>query len=239
MGADVNKIFFVDNVLDEKERRPFMPSIDMPDLAEAAKEIGNVSLIIVDPIISMVLQKSHQAAEVRQQLQPIVDLATETKATVLGLTHFTKGTSGKNPLERVTSSLSFGAMARVVVATFRDEMESIDAPRYMMRVKGNNGPSDGGFSYRTHKDCLDENPVIEAEWLEWGDYIEGSAWQLMNEIEAHQKKEANTSKLDDAMEWLQAKLTDSPLLATEIYEDAKQLFVSTATSKREDGGTGL
>ena len=56
---------------------------------------------------------STKNAEVRRGLQPLVDFAGETGCAVLGGTHFTKGTTGRDPTERVTGSLAFGALARL------------------------------------------------------------------------------------------------------------------------------
>ena len=81
-------------------------------------------LVIVDPIISALGSfDSHKNAETRQALQPFVDAAAGTKAAVLGIAHFSKGTAGREPLERVSGSLAFGALARVVLGAARMKTE--------------------------------------------------------------------------------------------------------------------
>ena len=68
---------------------------DIPELVRAAKEIGNIALVIVDPIVNVVAGDSNKNAEVRRSLQPVADLAEELAAAVLGISHYTKGTQGK------------------------------------------------------------------------------------------------------------------------------------------------
>jgi hypothetical protein len=99
-----------------KERRPFDPSRDSPALIEAARRLPPTRLLILDSIVSAIAGDSHKNAEVRRGLQPLVDFAAETGCAVLGITHFTKGTIGREPTERVTGSQAFGALARLVMA---------------------------------------------------------------------------------------------------------------------------
>ena len=60
------------------------------------------------PIVSAVAGDSHKGAEVRRALQPVVTLAQRLGCAVLGITHFSKGTNGRDPVERVTGSIAFG-----------------------------------------------------------------------------------------------------------------------------------
>jgi len=59
---------------------------------------------------------SNNIGDVRRALAAVAELAIRTNAAAVGITHFTKGTSGRNPLERVTGSLGFGAAPRIVLA---------------------------------------------------------------------------------------------------------------------------
>jgi len=44
-------------------------------LLKKLEEVGNVRLLIIDPIVSAVTGDSHKNAEVRRSLQSLVDLA--------------------------------------------------------------------------------------------------------------------------------------------------------------------
>ena len=80
-------------------------------------------MIIVDPIVSAVSGDSHKNGETRRALQPLVDLASDVNAALIGITHFSKGTSGRDPLERITGSIAFGALARVVMVAAKEASE--------------------------------------------------------------------------------------------------------------------
>ena len=117
MGADRARVSFVDKVSDACGTRSFDPASDIELLAEALARTDDVALLIVDPIVSAVAADSHKNGEVRRGLQPLVDLAVANNSALLGITHYTKNTAGKDPLDRVTGSLAFGAQARVVLGT--------------------------------------------------------------------------------------------------------------------------
>jgi putative DNA primase/helicase len=103
MGADIKriKIIAAQRGPDGKER-PFNPATDMPLLAEAVKAIGGAALAIIDPIVAAIGAKtdSHKNTETRCALQPVIDFANAARCAVLGITHLTKGSSGKDPTER-------------------------------------------------------------------------------------------------------------------------------------------
>jgi hypothetical protein len=116
MGADLTRVHFVGRVADERGSRPFDPAGDMPELAAAAAAIADLRMLIVDPVVSAVAGDSHKNAEVRRGLQPVVDFAEARGVAAIGVTHFSKGTQGRDPLERLTGSLAFGALARLAFA---------------------------------------------------------------------------------------------------------------------------
>ena len=111
----------------------------MEALRRKLVEIGDVRLLIVDPIVSAITGDSHKNAEVRRGLQPLADLAASTRCALLGITHFSKGTAGRDPVERLTGSLAFGALARVVLVAAKHQEEGEDGRtvRLFLRAKSN------------------------------------------------------------------------------------------------------
>jgi putative DNA primase/helicase len=116
-GGEAERFHYVKGTTANGRQRPFDPARDMPGLMESAQAISNLQMMIVDPIVSAVAGDSHKNAEVRRGLQPLVGFIAGKKCSGLGLTHFTKGTVGRDPVERVTGSLAFGALARIVLVT--------------------------------------------------------------------------------------------------------------------------
>jgi len=127
--------------------RPFDPATDMDQLAEDAARIGDVALLPVDPMVSAVAGDSHKNSEVRRGLQPLVDLATELRCAVVGVSHFSKTSAGRDPVERVNGSIGFTALARLVMVTVKQNADGDEAERrLLLRAKSNNGPDTGGFA---------------------------------------------------------------------------------------------
>lgn len=215
-GADLSRVKFVGDAFDDDGRRPFDPAKDMPLLLRAIESIGeSCRLIIVDPIVSAVAGDSHKNAEVRRGLQPLVDLAAKLNATLIGVTHFTKGTGGKDTTERVTGSLAFAALARIVLATARDT----EAGDFVLtRSKSNIGPDGGGFRYQLAQIDLPRFPGVVASRVEWGETLQGNARELIAEAEGDNKpKDGNPVD-----EWLRNLLSLGPVKATDVRKLGEQ-----------------
>lgn len=52
---------------------------------------GDISLLIVDPVVNAIACDSHKNREVRRALQPLVDFGEKLCCAVLGISHFSKG----------------------------------------------------------------------------------------------------------------------------------------------------
>lgn len=210
-GADMDNVQFLDGTNEGGTRRNFDPGRDIASLDDALEQLGNVRLLIIDPIVSAVTGDAHKANDVRRNLQPIVDLAMKHKCAVLGITHFSKGTLGRNPLERVTGSQAFGALARIVWVAGKDEAGE---QRVLARVKSNIGVEGGGISY-----CV--NPVsllnrIQTSVTEWLEVREGSAKEILAAVEAVRSAKG-ASATDEATEWLRDLLRPGPVPSAKVF----------------------
>jgi RecA-family ATPase len=148
-GGDLTRVFFVGDVVDHGMKRCFDPAIHMEPLMEAIQQIGGIRLLVIDPIVSVVQGDSHKNVEVRRGLQPLVQFGNEIGCAVLGITHFSKGTGGKDPVERISGSIAFGALARIVYVTAKlsKEDQQQGGSRIICRSKSNIGPDEGGYRY--------------------------------------------------------------------------------------------
>jgi putative DNA primase/helicase len=211
-GADLSRVYFIADVFDGDGRRSFDPARDMEPLRRKLAEIGDVRLLIVDPIVSAVMGDSHKNAEVRRSLQPLVDLAAFMRCALLGITHFSKGTGGRDPVERLTGSLAFGALARVVMVAAKHQEEGEDGRtvRLFIRAKSNIGPDDGGFEYDLHQGELKTHPGIFASSVLWGDAVEGAARELLATADAT-GDDGEGGTLNDARRFLSDLLADAPM----------------------------
>lgn len=184
MGGDPSRIYFIEDIVRDGIKRSFDPSRDFHALESKVCEIGDVQAVIVDPIINAVAGDSHKNAETRRALQPIVDLAARLGIAAIGISHFSKGSAGRDPVERVTGSLAFGALARVVFACAKSSGQDESEERLFVRAKSNIGPDGGGFSYTLDQVPVPECPGIEASKVIWLGYVDGSARELLATAEA-------------------------------------------------------
>lgn len=223
-GADLRRVHVVSGVIDQGRSYAFDPARDMDALRDALRELPDVRLMVIDPIVSAISGDSHKNAEVRRGLQPLVDLAGELRCALLGVTHFSKGTGGRDPVERITGSLAFGALARMVwVAAKQDADDDRPERRVLLRAKSNIGPDGGGFAYDLRQEPVPGYPGIEASRVIWGEAIDGSARAALAAAESDGSERTAT---DEAREWLRETLADGPLPATEVQKLARQCGLS-------------
>jgi putative DNA primase/helicase len=232
-GADANRVFFVGGVARGEERRPFDPSKDVAGLCEAIERAGGCKFLIVDPVVSAVAADSHKNADTRRALQPLVDLAASANAALLGITHLSKGTSGREPVERITGSIAFGALARVVmIAAKENESESEKgAPprRFLARAKSNIGPDDGGFAYELRQEPMPGDDRIIASIAVFGAAIEGTARDLLSEVEDEEKDQGAAREAEDLLGKL---LAEGPVAVNELKRAANAHGISPSSLRR-------
>jgi putative DNA primase/helicase len=193
MGANLSRVYFVDGVGEGEAARAFDPGRDMAQLEQVARSLPAPRLLIVDPIVSAVAGDAHKSNEVRRALQPVVDLGQRLGCAVIGITHFTKGTAGRDPVERVTGSIAFAALARLVMVAARVKGEGGER-RVFVRAKSNIGPDDGGFVY-----TLERVPVqfaIEGQLVRWIEPLQGSASEALAEAERTDEREEDGTKAE-------------------------------------------
>lgn len=234
MDADMKRIRFVAGVRDNSGTRSFDPARDMGQLQHEAATIGNVRLLIVDPVVSAVNGDSHKNAETRRSLQPLVDLAAALDCAVLGIHHLSKGTSGRDPIERVTGSIAFGALARVVMVTAESPQEhERPASRILAIAKSNIGQDVGGFYYDLEQVELAHFPGVFASAVVWKGATEGTARELLAEAEpiaqpGGKGEPRDPSMTAQAIEFLKHVLKETRLLSKEV----KTLATAEGISER-------
>jgi putative DNA primase/helicase len=193
----------------------FDPAVDLDQLVVQARKIRHLKLLIVDPLVLAVSGDSHKNSETRRGLQPLVTFAASAGVAVLGITHYTKGTAGRDPVERVTGSLAFAAVPRLVMATAKPKEQG--EPRRLVRAKSNIGPDGGGFEYDLAQHPIDDTADIQGQRVLWGEALEGSAQALLAEIEspdAH--SDAPSRKAAEA--WL-VEMLGTGKVRTEFLQD--------------------
>ncbi|WP_320534806.1 AAA family ATPase [Robbsia andropogonis] len=212
-GADLKRIHFISNVAGpEGEILPFDPARDIGLLGERLAQMGGATLLILDPIVSAVAGDAHRVNDVRRDLQALVDMAGAYRCAVLGISHFAKGGKGTSPAERVIGSQAFVALARMVLVAAKDEAAE---RRILARAKSNIAPDDGGIAYTLEQ--VDASG-IEASRVVWGALIEGSARDILGDVE--ETDDDAKSELDEAGEFLLGLLADGPMSSKDVRSNA-------------------
>jgi hypothetical protein len=213
-GADMARVYFIEAVTVSDEDTAFDPSKDMPLLEEKAVSMPDIRLLVIDSIVSAVGGNTNNNGETRRGLESLVRFAQRYECAVLGITHFTKGTSGREPTERITGSLAFGALARLVLVVVKGRATEGDEPRRLfLRAKSNVGPDDGGFYYNLVRKDLGGD--IEGQHVEWGESIEGGARELLTEAEGD-GVDHDPSLTDEAVEHMRAILSAGELEGRQV-----------------------
>jgi putative DNA primase/helicase len=235
-SAERKKVCFVPDVVVNGECKAFDPSTDIDLLAKEIDRLGNVGLLIIDPIVSAIAGDSHKNSEVRRGLQPLVDLAAKRGIAIIGITHLSKGTSGSSPGERVTGSLAFNAVARTTIFAFTKTEADADGEmltrRYFMRGKSNIGPDSGGFEYSLKQEMVRGYPSITASVVEWGEAVEGSTREKMAEAESADSEGSEGGAVTEAKEFLAVLLAHSSMPAKQVQSEARESGISPASLRR-------
>jgi hypothetical protein len=234
VGANDSRYGVISGTVDEKGTPDsFDASRDMEGLREAVARIGGISLLIIDPIVTAVTGDMHKANDVRRSLQSIVDFAAECNCAVLGITHFAKGTAGRNSAERVIGSQAFAALARMVLVAAKEEESD---RRVFTRAKSNNSIDTGGYSYTI--EALTLNHGIVATRVVWGEALEGSSRSILAEVEGDVSDE--TSQLGIAKQFLIKQLSNGPAPSKELMEHAREgVGVSANTLRAAKKALGI
>jgi hypothetical protein len=230
-GADLRRVHFVQGVREDGRSCAFDPARDMGALEKEALRVGNVALVIIDPVALIATKDSHKNAETRRDLQPLAELCRSTGAAALGVHHLAKGTAGREPQERLVGSIAFAAVARVVMIAAKQPAQE-DGPgdrRILMRAKSNIGPDEGGFAYELEQAELAKHPGVFASRVDWGEPVEGCARDVL--AEAERPLEVRAPR-DDAADFLRNILADGAVEAKTIFAAARNRGIADATLKR-------
>lgn len=212
--------------------------IHMGELSEGIAKMQRPALIVVDPLVSAIAGDSHNNAETRRGLQPLADLAIERRVAVLGIHHLSKGTQGRKPLERITGSLAFGALARIVFFAARGEGEA-EGERLFVRGKSNIGPIGDGFRYSLEQAPLADDPEISASGIVWGEAVKGTAAELLAKLEGLEPGKGDSPAMSEAKGFLQDRLAAGSILQKAIKAEAEGAGISWATVRRAKDALGV
>lgn len=189
--ANLDNVFFIDSInFGDDQNRSIDPSTDLRHLYSSLPT-QDIDLIIFDPITSLIKGDSNKQIDVRDSLRWVTELAEEKSCAVLGITHFTKGTAGTSPVERITGSVAFSALARIALAT----LVSPNSDRKVLCIaKSNLGIDRGGFEFAVEQVAISDK--ISASKIKWLKELDQSAYQITNDLNRRDDQRLNHSAID-------------------------------------------
>lgn len=235
-GADVSKVSFIKSRINERgEKGPVEATKDLILIEEYIIQHPDVRLVLIDPIVSAVSGDMNKAIDVRRSLQPLVELANKYNFAILGITHFTKGSSGSSPVDRIIGSQAFTALARMTWSAAKREN---GGDCILVRVKSNYSTLKDGLRYQVEekkitdkKSLLTDQIEIETTKTKWLGIISGNASSLLSEVESIESDHSTT--VEEAKEFLIELLSSQDnMIVKEIEAKAKDAGFSLATLRR-------
>lgn len=231
-GADLTRVYLIPAVMapteaGESVRRGFNLSVDIPKLVVRMREIGDVRLVIIDPISAYFgSTDSHKNAEVRTLLLPLQQAAQEMGAAIIGVSHLTKS-EGMDVLLRTQGSVGIVAAARAVFGVGKDKDDP--AKRYFMPLKNNLATDMNGFSYHIEEFCLPgTDPLIRTSRVMWDSEL---VTKDANEVFTTPDREERNA-VNEAEDFLRDALADGWTKASELQIQARKAGLSWASVRR-------
>lgn len=234
-GADTSNIYTLTTPAQRDARTgqtvfaPFSLQRDRPTLEAALEELGDVRLIVVDPVSAYLDGvQSHNNAEVRGVLAPLSDLAAKHGAAVLAVTHLNKGAG--SAMYRATGSLAFAAAARTYYAVIRDRDDR--ERRLVLPVKCNIAPDTKGMAFTVRQ--AHPLPQPSLVWLDTN--VEQDADEALGPGD---EEVGGREERKEAADWLKAQLADGPVDAKTLQEQAKRDGLAWRTVRRAKEELGI
>jgi putative DNA primase/helicase len=226
--ADRERVDLVSAVRDEKSRRSFDLSADLALLDQKISAIGDVKLIIIDPISSYLGPKvdSHVNAAVRGVLEPVSEMAARLRIAIVAITHPPKGT-GTTAINRFIGSIAFVAAARAAFMVTRDADNQ--NRRLFLPVKNNLAPLGKGLAFWLEQRIVGEPGKIVASSVTWeSEPVTITADQALAATDGNSEQHSAQREAED---FLRESLS-APAAAKEMEEHARAVGISSRTLAR-------
>ncbi len=236
-GADTNRCYILDAVTDRDTDgtpriRSFNLQSDLDRLAALLAHIGDVALVVIDPISAYLGgTDSHKNAEVRAVLAPLAELAARYGVAVVCISHLNKA-GGNEALMRVTGSLAFVAAARAayVVARDKDDPER----RLFLPLKNNIGNDQAGLAFKVESHEVEGG--IQSSRVMWeSEPVTVTADEAMQPADSDEEHGLR----DEIADWLQDLLYPGRMRSQEVQSKAKQSGFAWRTVQRAAKEAGV
>lgn len=219
-GGDEEHAHFIHIEQNGNEITPDL-EVHLPAIRKAIEEIGNVGLLIIDPIMALLGNSvdSYRDQDVRKVTTPLGRLAEELNLAILIVRHPNKGSSN-NALLRGGGSMAFIGAARVGWVVGKNP-ENPDI-RVLAISKSNIGTMSESLEFQLINDATYE--CARVEWLGASKFTADNLYESQNLEEK--------SQTDEGMEWLQEFLSEGGMDSATIKREADKLGITPKALRR-------
>jgi putative DNA primase/helicase len=223
-GTNLDRVHIVASTTkpDGTGRKTFSLKTDVDLLEAKAKEIGDVRLIIVDPISAyMGGSDGNGNVETREVLEPLAEMANRLHIAVVAITHLNKGGGGgsQTALSRFAGSIAFIAAARAAFAVLEDPEN--DDRRFLLQAKNNLGKKCNGLIFRMEQRTVSDGIVSSNIIFSESEQVSQSIDEALMASENRGGDGSQTSAKGDAVEFLNEVLSDGPVDVLEVERQAR------------------
>jgi hypothetical protein len=205
---------------------------DIEALEQAATDLGDLKLIVIDPITAC-LGRANQntAGAIRAVMTRLAEFAARTGVAVVVISHLNKSAS-RSAMMRATGSLAFVAVARAAFLVTKDPINSDQ--RLFLPIKSNLSADRQGLSFRVESVSIGTGT---APRLVFGNEpVAIAADEALNETSSI--REAR-SALEEAKDFLLEHLTDEARPASDVQAAAQAIGISSASLRRARKELGI
>jgi len=236
--ADPKRVHFVNGARVGGVDKTFSLVTDLRLLRRAIERIGNVVLVIIDPVsayLGVGKVDGRSATDVRGVLTPLKDMAEELHIAVIGITHFNKKDDIKSALLRVSDSIAYVAAARHVYAVLDDPEDKNS--KLFVKAKNNLARDTKALRYGMSMKKVGYDAKlgvdINAPVIVWHpQHVEITANEAMQAAGGHTAKR-------EARDFLLERLETGPMKSEDIIEEAKQDGIAKRTLDRAKKDLGI
>jgi putative DNA primase/helicase len=215
VGADLDRVHLVEGVNDGRRRRALGPE-DVALLAAHIEKLGDVQLVIVDPVSAFVGAGTdeHRGNEIRAALEDLRLLAQNHSCAIVLVMH-TRKAGADTALNRLAGSQAYGALVRsaLMVAPVADDEDGRSA---LAHVKHNLAAKQPTLAY-----------TVGEQGVAWCGEIEIDEGEV-----AGNGADEHGGGRQEATDFLRDLLADGPVGAREVRDQAEDAGIAARTLDR-------
>jgi hypothetical protein len=235
-GAELARVHLLKFTMTDGKLRTFSLQTDLEALGEKIRGIGDVALIIIDPVTAYLGKiDGHQTSDVRGVMEPLQQFAERFRVACLLISHPQKA-GATNVLNVVTGSAAFVHVPRTTFICIKDPDN--EARTLLLAGKNNLGRKAEGLGYFTESVFVGPDKNILTSRIVWDKAPVTISANEALEREAERKRGSTGLDAENLLrERVAAGGEGTPV--KDIQEEAEALGISERTLNRARKRLGL